>query len=104
MTIASIDAVAMYPSIKFPLVKKAISYFTRSIQKSQQSNVNFCLKLIAFGMSSTLLTLGNKYYEYYEKGIETKCLAIGGYESAFLADVVASYLFEKCNNQYKEVL
>ena len=28
VTIASIDAVAMYPSIKFPLVKKAISFFT----------------------------------------------------------------------------
>ena len=34
VTIASIDAVAMYPSIKFPLVKKAISYFTRNLPKS----------------------------------------------------------------------
>ena len=31
VTIASIDAVAMYPSIKFPIVNKAISYFTRSL-------------------------------------------------------------------------
>ena len=104
VTIASIDAVAMYPSIKFPLVKKAILYFTRSLPKNQQSNVKLCLKLIAFGMSSTLLTFEDKYYEYCEKGIETKGLAIGGYESAFLADLVASYLFEKCNNQFKEVL
>ena len=70
----------MYPSIKFPLVKKAISYFTRSLPKNQQSNVKLCLKLIAFGMSSTLLTFEDKYYEYGEKGIETKGLAIGGYE------------------------
>ena len=55
-------------------------------------------------MSSTLLTFEDKYYEYGEKGIETKSLAIGGYESAFLEDLVASYLFEKCNNQFKEVL
>ena len=34
VTIASIDEVAMYPSIKFPLVKKAISYFTRSLPKT----------------------------------------------------------------------
>ena len=27
--------------------------------------------------------------------LETKGLAIGGYESAFLVDLVASYLFEK---------
>ena len=33
-----------------------------------------------------------------------KGLAIGGYESAFLADLVTSYLFEKCSNQFKEVL
>ena len=80
VTISSIDAVAMYPSIKFPLVKKAISYFTRNLPKSQQSNVKLCLKLIAFGMSSTLLTFEDKYYEYGEKGIKTKGLAIGGYE------------------------
>ena len=93
MTIASIDAAAMYPSVKFPLVKKAISYFTRKLPKSQQSIVKLCLKLIAFGMSSTLLTFEKKYFEYGEKGIETKVLAIGRYESAFLADIVASYLF-----------
>ena len=36
--------------------------------------------------------------------IETKGLAIGGHESGFLLDLVESYLFEKCNNQFKEVL
>ena len=55
-------------------------------------------------MSSTLPTFEDKYYEYGEKGIETKGLVIGGYESAFLADLVASYLFKKCSNQFKEVL
>ena len=77
MTISSIDAVVMYPSIKFPIVKKAISYFTRNLPKIQKSNVKFCLKLIAFGVSSTLLTFEYKYYEYGYKGIETKGLAIG---------------------------
>ena len=56
VTISSKNAVAMYPLIKFPLVKKAISYFTRNLPKRQQSTVTLCLKLIAFGMSSTLLT------------------------------------------------
>ena len=72
MTIASIYAVAMYPSIKLPLVKKEISYFTRNLPKSQQSNVKLCLELIAFGMSSTLLTFEDKYYEYGEKGIKKR--------------------------------
>ena len=60
LTIASIDAVLIYPSVKFPLVKKAISYFTKNLPKSQQSTVKFCLKLISFGMSSTLLKFEEK--------------------------------------------
>ena len=72
VTMASIYVVAMYPSIKFPLVKKAISYFTRNLPKIQKSNVKLCLKLIIFGMSSTLLTFEDKYYECGEKGIEKK--------------------------------
>ena len=36
VTIASIDAVAIYSSIKFPLVKNKITYFTRNLPKSQQ--------------------------------------------------------------------
>ena len=55
-------------------------------------------------MRSTLFNLEDKYCDYGKKGIETKGLAIGGYESDFLADLVASYLFEKCSNQFKEVL
>ena len=31
-------------------------------------------------------------------------MAISGYESDFLEDLVASYLSEKCNNQLEEVL
>ena len=36
VTIASIYAVAMYPSIKFPLVKKAILSSTRNLKKNQK--------------------------------------------------------------------
>ena len=55
-------------------------------------------------MSSILPTFGKKYFEYGEKSIKTKGLAIGGYESDFIADLVVSYLFEKCNNQFREFL
>ena len=50
----------------------------------------------------TLLKFEEKYYEYGEKGIDTKGLAIDGYGSSFLADLVASYPFEKFRNQFKE--
>ena len=95
VTIASIDAVAMYPLITFPLVKTSISYSTRNLPRSKQSTVKLCLKLIAFGMSSTVLTFKEKYFEYGEKGIKTKSLAIGGYKSAFLANLLESYLIRR---------
>ena len=68
------------------------------------TEINLCLRLIGFVMSSTLLNFQEKYYEYGEDGLETKGLAIGGYESAFLADLVASYILELTNNQLKEVM
>ena len=55
-------------------------------------------------MSSTLLNFQDKYYEYREEDLETKGLAIGDYESAFLEDLVAFYLLEVTNNKFKEVL
>ena len=36
--------------------------------------------------------------------METKGLEIGGYESSFFVDLVASYCSEVTNNQFKEVL
>ena len=38
------------------------------------------LRLIVLGMSSTLINFQEKYYEYGDEGLETKGLAIGGYE------------------------
>ena len=46
-------------------------------------------------MSSTLISSNRNYYEYHGGDIEEQVLAISGYESSFLADLVASYLFEK---------
>ena len=66
--------------------------------------IYLCLILISFGMISTLLNFQDKYYGYREVVLEIKGLEIRGYESALLANLVASYLFEVTNNQFKEVL
>ena len=63
--------------------------------------IDLFLRLIGFGMSSTLLNFQHKYYEYGEEGLETKGLEIGGYESELLADLLASYLSEITNSQYE---
>ena len=92
VTIVSIDAVSMYPPIKFPWLEKAIQFYTKNLPEHDMTKINLCLRLIGFGMSSTLLSFQDKYYEYGDEGLKTKVSVIGGYESAFLADLVASYL------------
>eukprot|EP00957_Ditylum_brightwellii_P155430 11831044-Ditylum_brightwellii.AAC.1 len=58
------------------------------------------MEMIQFGMKNTLVSYCDKYFSYKgaTKGkdltVEDVALAIGGYKSAFLADLVASYLFE----------
>eukprot|EP00957_Ditylum_brightwellii_P068497 5199897-Ditylum_brightwellii.AAC.1 len=59
------------------------------------------MDIVQFGMKSTLIQFKGRYYVY--KGAtkgreileEVVALAIGAYESAFLADIVASYVFEE---------
>ena len=60
-----------------------------------KKTINLCLVLLQFGMSSTLIYFDGEYYEYHGGEREEHGSAISGYESAFLADLVASYLFEK---------
>ena len=85
----------MYPSIKLAKIRKAVRYFARKLTKETKKTINLCLELIHFRMSSTLISFGGEYYEYHGGEIEEQGLSIGGYESAFLDDLVASYLFER---------
>ena len=48
-------------------------------------------------MSLTLISFDGEYYKYLWGEREEQGLAIDGYKSAFLADLVASYLFEKAS-------
>eukprot|EP00957_Ditylum_brightwellii_P037601 2843792-Ditylum_brightwellii.AAC.1 len=58
------------------------------------------MEMIQFGMKNTLVSYQDKYFNY--KGaakrddltVKDVVLAIGSYKSAFLADLVASYLLE----------
>jgi hypothetical protein len=77
-TIVSIDAVDFYSSIRFKLAKKAIHHFSRDLCDEDQMKVEECLDMIKFGMSFTLLTFVDKYYEYDgDKDPNKKELTIG---------------------------
>ena len=54
-------------------------------------------------MALCLISFDGKYYEYRGDGDKNdKGLAIGGYKSAFLANLVASYLLEKSKRFFND--
>eukprot|EP00957_Ditylum_brightwellii_P033255 2520008-Ditylum_brightwellii.AAC.1 len=67
------------------------------------------MTLVKFGMKSTLIRFRDRYYQY--KGAtgasaddEDIGLAISGYESAFFANLFASYLLKKTENRFIETI
>ena len=94
-TIISINAEAMYPSIKYGLIEKAIWFYARDLSDDEKETIKNCLQLLKFGMSTTLLSFCDKYYLYDgDLEIQNRGLTIGGYESAWLADLAMSYLLD----------
>ena len=60
-TIASVDAINMYPSIKLATIRKGVRYFERKLTRDTKKTINLCLDLIHFGMSSTLISFYSEY-------------------------------------------
>eukprot|EP00957_Ditylum_brightwellii_P080137 6094523-Ditylum_brightwellii.AAC.1 len=104
----SLDIKNMYPSIQVKLIKKALRFYSRSLSPEDKQKIELGMKMIQFGMKNTLVSFCNKYFNYKgaAKGddltIKDVVLAIGGYESAFLADLVASYLLEMTGRKFIE--
>ena len=65
MTIASVDAINMYPSIKITTIRKAVKCFARKLTSETKNTINLCLELIHFRMISTLDLFDGKYYKYH---------------------------------------
>eukprot|EP00957_Ditylum_brightwellii_P004177 318315-Ditylum_brightwellii.AAC.1 len=67
------------------------------------------MTLVKFGMKSTLIEFRDKYYKY--KGAagasadaKDTGLAIGSFKSAWLVDLVASYLLEMTEDHFTETI
>ena len=56
VTIASVDAINMCMSIKLSTIQNAVRFFARKLTATTKKNINLCLELIRFGMSSTLIS------------------------------------------------
>ena len=99
------DAIEMYPSINFCMVEQENNLFAEKLSREAESTTLQCLTMICFAMGHTLITFRGKYYEYgCDKDLDSKRLTIGGYESAWLAELVACFLLERCSNEFDPCL
>ena len=65
VTIASVDDINMFPSIKLAIIRKAVRLFARKLTAAAKMTINFFLGFICFGMNSTLISFDSEYYEYH---------------------------------------
>ena len=94
--VVKLDIEAMYPSINYKLVAKAVRYYTRRFSEEEEMRVEAGLDMLKFSMSNCLINFGPEYFQYgKEKNCSQRVLTIGGYDSAWLADLVAGYILEK---------
>eukprot|EP00957_Ditylum_brightwellii_P047219 3586024-Ditylum_brightwellii.AAC.1 len=103
----SLDIVNMYSLVRVKLIQKALNYYTKNLLATTREAIDLCMGIVQFGMKSTLIQLRGRYYVYKgaakDKELSDKdvALAIGAYKSAFLANIVASYMFEETEKCFR---
>eukprot|EP00957_Ditylum_brightwellii_P007099 538679-Ditylum_brightwellii.AAC.1 len=97
----SLDIVNMYPLVWVKLICKALNHYAKNLPATTRETIDLCMGIVQFVMKSTLIQFRGQYYVYQgaSKGNELSdkdvALAISAYESAFLANIMASYVFEE---------
>eukprot|EP00957_Ditylum_brightwellii_P023314 1759875-Ditylum_brightwellii.AAC.1 len=104
-----LDINSMYPLICVHLIWKALDYYRHKLAASARKQVHKCMEIVKFGIRSTLIYFQDKYYKYSRVADITtsgKCigLAIGGYKSAILIDLVASYLLTMTAEHFTDTI
>ena len=103
-TIITLDIEAMYPSVKFIQIERAVKFFLRNAPQEDKETARRCLELVRFGMANTLITFHGKYWEYGGADVDRKGLTIGGFESAGFADLVAAYILENTRDLFDNAI
>jgi hypothetical protein len=89
----------MYPQCRFKAVKATVQYYASHLEPLKQEQICKCLDILKFGMGNTIVSFLNKYYEYsIDPDPDRRRLTIEGFKSAFLADLEATYIFDKLNH------
>eukprot|EP00957_Ditylum_brightwellii_P115705 8825802-Ditylum_brightwellii.AAC.1 len=87
--------------MRVKIIWKALNHCTRDLTVEAKKSIESCMGIIQFDMKSNLTHFQGKYYVNHRAAkegevVEEKlALAIGTYESSFLANNIASFVFEK---------
>ena len=77
--------------------------YAKEFSEEETARVEAGLDMLKFSMSNCLINFREKYFQYgKEKDLLKRVLTIGGYDSAWLADLVACYILEKTENMWSE--
>eukprot|EP00957_Ditylum_brightwellii_P117327 8948610-Ditylum_brightwellii.AAC.1 len=90
----SLDIVKMYPLVHVKLIQKALQYYAKDIPNTAKETIDLCMDIVQFGGAA-------KGKEFSDEDVT---LAIRAYESVFLADIVASYVFEETEECFRECM
>ena len=101
-SIKALDIEAMYPSVLFIQVKRAVDFFLLDGSQEEKDTARSCLEMIRFSMANTMITFNGKYWQYGGSDVDKKGLTIKGFESAFLADLVAAFILENSQDLFED--
>jgi hypothetical protein len=101
VTIVSLDIKDMYPQCRFGAVQAAVKHYYRQLEPLAREKIRRCLDILKFSMGNTIVSFRDRYYEYgVDNDPNRRGLTIGGFESAFLADLECSFIFEKLQHLF----
>ena len=97
ISVASIDAVNFYPSVSCRMIEKAVWFFAEDLDENVKKKLKVSLELLKIGMSTQTVQFNGTYCKCVGSSDDTDDpgLTIGGYELAFLSDLVAAFVFEE---------
>ena len=62
--IAKLDIEAMYPSITYELVTKAVRHYTKGFSKEEEMRIKAGLEKLKFSMANCLINIRQDYLQY----------------------------------------
>eukprot|EP00957_Ditylum_brightwellii_P039966 3025687-Ditylum_brightwellii.AAC.1 len=104
----SLDIKNMYLSIRVKLIKRTLEFYSQNLSREDKQQLQLGMEMEQFGMKNTPVNFRDKYFVYKgaAKGanltVDNVVLAIGSCKSAFLVNLVASYLFEMTGSKFIE--